>query len=64
MGGVGSDNSTIGGDQSESSAHNAIVTAVDIQIHRSRWVDSPESAGLIGKTSIVGTAIVTDISEG
>ena len=38
--------------------------AFDIQIHRSRWVDSPESAGLIGKTSIVGTAIVADISEG
>jgi hypothetical protein len=63
-GGVGSDNSTIGGDQSELSDHNATATAFEIQIHRSRWVDSPESAGLIGKTNIVGTAIVADISEG
>lgn len=64
QGGVGSDNSTIGGDQSESSAHNTTATASDIQIHRSRWVDSPEFFGLIGKTNIVGTAIVADISEG
>ena len=35
-----------------------------MQIHGSQWVDSPEFAGLIGKTNIVGTAIVADISEG
>ncbi|MEJ7591604.1 MAG: hypothetical protein WKF77_08650 [Planctomycetaceae bacterium] len=63
-GAVGSDNSTIGGDQSELCAPSATATAFDIQIHRSRWVDSPEFAGLIGKTNIVGTAIVVDISEG
>ena len=61
---VQSDNSTIGGDQSESCADNATTTAFDIQIHRSRWVDSPESADLIGKINIVGTAIVADVTEG
>jgi hypothetical protein len=63
-GGVESHNSTIGGDQSESCNHNATATAFDIQIHWSRWVDSPEFVGLIGKTNIVRTAIVADISEG
>ena len=52
------------GDQSELCAPSATATAFDIQIHRPRWVDSPEFAGLIGKTNIVGTAIVVDISEG
>lgn len=52
------------GDQSESCNHNATATAFDIQIHWSRWVDSPEFVGLIGKTNIVRTAIVADISEG
>ena len=61
---VQSDNSTIGGDQSESCVDNATTTAFDIQIHRSRWVDSPESADLIGKINIVGTAIVADVTEG
>ena len=35
-----------------------------MQIHRSRWVDSPEFVDLIGKINIVGTAIVADVSEG
>ena len=61
---VRTDNSTIGGDQSESCVDNATTTAFDIQIHRSRWVDSPESADLIGKINIVGTAIVADVTEG
>jgi hypothetical protein len=52
------------GDQSESCAHNTTAAAFDDQIHRLRWVDSPESADLIGKISIVGTAIVADVSEG
>ena len=63
-GGVKSHNSTTGGDQSESGDHNVPATAFDIQIHWSRWVDSPEFVGLIGKTNIVRTAIVADISEG
>ena len=61
---VSSDNSTIGGDQSELCVPDATATAFAIQIHRSRWVDSPEFVDLIGKINIVGTAIVADISEG
>jgi len=40
------------------------ATAFDKQIRRSRWVDIPDSADLIGKTSIVGTAIVINVPKG
>jgi hypothetical protein len=57
--------STIGGDQSESWIHNALASSANMQMHRTRRVDNPEMAGLIGKTSSsVETAIAVDVAEG
>ena len=43
---------------------NTTIAVFEIQIHFSQWVDNPNFAGLIGKTSIVETASFASISEG